>query len=82
MGLLDDMETLSKHEDRQWVVTEPAFSLRDEFAMQFMRWFLSHATKDAFDPADENVKLFLNAAYHYADLAMQAREQKKENDDG
>ena len=63
----------------------PDFPLRDRFAMQYMAAWLklpkNPATYDDQDNVTKALKAGWDNAYDYADLAMQAREPRKETDD-
>lgn len=56
-------------------------TLRDEFAMQYMDQRWEHLRVGMKYLEEDHVEAPWCAAYHYADLAMQAREPKKETDD-
>lgn len=66
----------------QTTLSGPDFPLRDRFAMQFMdRIDWMRISGDKSSGAKSRLTMALDSAYWYADMAMQARELKKETDD-
>lgn len=62
-------------------VEEADFPLRDRFAMQYMDQRWEHLRIGMKYLEEDHVEASWRSAYAYADLAMQAREPKKEKDD-
>ena len=70
--------------DSQWttVTTYGDKTLRDEFAMQFMEWVAQDSHDKQLGDVVESMGKAVVLGYKYADLAMKAREPKKETDNG